>query len=162
MNKQLITNMVLKSWYSSVKRTSALFDKLSDEEMLMEIAPDRNRGIYLLGHLAAVHDLMLPLLNLGEPLYPELMATFIRTPDNPDVQAFPIAQLRQYWTAINSELEEQFSNLSNEEWLQKHNSVSAEDFAKEPHRNRLNVLLSRTNHLGYHLGQLALLKSKNL
>jgi hypothetical protein len=37
-------------------------------------------------------------------------------------------------------------------------TVSPEDFAKEPHRNRLNVLISRTNHMANHIGQLLLLK----
>ena len=33
-----------------------------------------------------------------------------------------------------------------------------EDFIKEPHRNKLNIILTRTTHLSYHTGQLALLK----
>lgn len=159
MNDQILTKMVLDSWYSTVKRADALFEKLTDQEMLNEVAPNRNRGIYLLGHLTAVNDMMLPLLNLGEPMYPELMVSFIRTPDNPEVQPFPVTQLRQYWKTINSELQKHFDNLNADEWLQKHNSISAEDFAKEPHRNKLNVVLSRTNHISYHLGQLAFLKS---
>lgn len=159
MDNQLITNMVLNSWYSNIKRADALLEKLTDEEMLKEVAPNRNRGIYLVGHLAAVHDMMLPLLNLGDPLYPELMATYIRTPDDANVQPFSITELRQYWTKINSELQKQFDKLTAAQWLEKHNSVSDEDFAKEPHRNKLNVVLSRTNHLNYHLGQLAFLKS---
>jgi len=42
--------------------------------------------------------------------------------------------------------------------LHKHTSVSEEDFAKEPHRNRLNVLTTRTTHLASHYGQLIFLK----
>ena len=38
------------------------------------------------------------------------------------------------------------------------NNATDEDFAKEPARNKLSVLLNRTNHLAYHLGQLRLLK----
>jgi len=34
--------------------------------------------------------------------------------------------------------------------------VSEEDFAKEPHRNRFTMLLGRTAHLGFHLGQAVL------
>jgi hypothetical protein len=44
-------------------------------------------------------------------------------------------------------------------WFAKHNAVSAEDFAKEPHRNKLNVLITRTIHQGYHLGQMNYLKA---
>jgi hypothetical protein len=36
--------------------------------------------------------------------------------------------------------------------------VSEEDFAKEPHRNRFTLLLSRTGHLAFHLGQVVLVK----
>jgi len=38
------------------------------------------------------------------------------------------------------------------DWLARHTAVSEEDFAKDPSRNRFAVLLSRTNHLSYHLG----------
>jgi hypothetical protein len=49
-----------------------------------------------------------------------------------------------------------FASLSASEWLQKHTAVSEEEFAKDPLRNRFAILLSRTNHLAYHLGQTAL------
>jgi short-subunit dehydrogenase len=45
---------------------------------------------------------------------------------------------------------------TNSDWAQKHTHVSAEDFAANPHRNRLSILLSRTSHVAYHLGQTAL------
>jgi hypothetical protein len=35
-------------------------------------------------------------------------------------------------------------------------AVSEEDFAKDASRNRFAILLSRTNHLSYHLGQAVL------
>lgn len=153
----MVIKMVLHSWFSTVKRTDKLFDSLSDEEMIQEVAPNRNRAIYLLGHLASVHDMMLPLLNLGESQFPELLSSFIRTPDDASNQKFTVTELRESWKVANANLAEQFEKLSDEEWLEKHTSVSEEDFAKEPHRNKLNVLISRTNHLSYHLGQLALI-----
>jgi len=42
--------------------------------------------------------------------------------------------------------------------LLSYKGFSAEDFAKEPHRNKLNIIISRTSHLQYHTGQIALLK----
>ena len=38
--------------------------------------------------------------------------------------------------------------------------VSEEDFEREPHRNRFGVLLGRTAHLAYHMGQAALVRPK--
>ena len=43
-------------------------------------------------------------------------------------------------------------------WLGRHMSVSPEDFVKEPHRNKLNVLINRTGHMANHIGQMNLLK----
>ena len=58
------TQMIIESWNITVNRTTELLDKLSDEELMRPVAPNRNRGIYLLGHITAAHDSMLPLLGL--------------------------------------------------------------------------------------------------
>lgn len=151
------TQMIIESWNITVKRVYDLLVKLSDEELMKVVSPNRNRGIYLLGHLTAANDSMLPLLGFREPMLPELKDCFLRNPDNLEALPFTITDLRQKWIAVDDELKKHFNNLSTEDWLQKHTAISDEDFAKEPHRNRLNVLLSRTNHLSYHQGQLALL-----
>jgi hypothetical protein len=36
------------------------------------------------------------------------------------------------------------------DWFSRHMLVSPEDFAKEPHRNKLNVIINRTNHMANH------------
>jgi ribose 1,5-bisphosphokinase PhnN len=46
--------------------------------------------------------------------------------------------------------------MSWSDWAQRHSAVSEEDFAKDASRNRFAILLSRTNHLSYHLGQAVL------
>ena len=160
-SETIFIKMVLDAWSTHIKRADELFNSLSDEQLMKEIAPGRNRGIYLLGHLAAVHDRILPLLELGNPLYPELWDPFVERPDK-EVTELPATQtLRQYWKEINTNLAGNMSTLSPEAWFQKHASVSSDDFAKEPHRNKLNIIFNRTNHLANHLGQLLLLKSKD-
>ena len=157
-SEDLFIKMVLDAWQTHIKRTDELLYSLSDEQLMNEIAPGRNRGVYLLGHLAAVHDRIPLLLELGNPLYPELWHTFVEKPDK-EVTELPATQaLRQHWKEINLNLAGNMQSLLPEAWFKKHSSVSAEDFAKEPHRNRLSVLLNRTNHLSYHYGQLAFLK----
>ncbi|WP_217604994.1 DinB family protein [Chitinophaga sp. GbtcB8] len=157
---QLFIKIALHAWEMNIKRTTAIFDSLTDEQLLTEIAPGRNRGIYILGHLVAVHDMMLPLLDLGQRQYLQLDEAFISNPDKAITDLPPVQDLRAYWTSINQILREQFNKLTPEEWLQKHTMISDEDFAKEPHRNRLSVLLNRTNHNAYHQGQLAWAKNK--
>ena len=55
-------------WKTQIDRADKLFGTLSSEEVLGEIAPGRNRVLYLWGHLTAIHDAMLPLLGMGERL----------------------------------------------------------------------------------------------
>jgi len=157
--KQLAVKMAIDLWNSRLKATDELINSLTDEQLQKEVSQGRNRGIYLLGHLTAVHDAMLPLLGFEKPLYPELAETFLTKPDK-TVAELPLAKdLRAYWKNVNSKLAEHYSKLKPEEWFEKHTAVSAEDFAKEPHRNRLNVVMGRTVHLSSHLGQLVFLKN---
>jgi hypothetical protein len=155
---ELFVATVLSNWELALKRINALFDRHTDADLQKPIAPGKNRVIYLLGHLVAIHDNMVPLLGLGDKRYPDLDAPFIHNPDNLETKLPSAAELRQQWKEINTFLTEGLRGWKPEEWLQKHTAVSAEDFAKEPHRNRLNIVLSRTGHVSYHAGQLALLK----
>jgi len=79
--QNLFVKMGLQAWEINTKRATALFSGFTDEGLFQEIAPGKNRVIYLLGHLTAVHDRMLPLLGLGERLYPQLDEAFISNPD---------------------------------------------------------------------------------
>ena len=150
--------LVFESFKSNLKRATKLLSELSDENLIQEIAPNKNTGHYLIGHLIAVHDNMLPLLGLGDSLYPDLVEVFIKNPDKSALEKPSIAQLRQQWKEVHALLLAKLESLTFEQLLEKHTAVSEADFVKEPHRNRLNVLLSRANHLSYHFGQLALLK----
>lgn len=158
MDSTLFIATVLANWETAINRATVYFDKCSDADLLKPIAPGKNRVIYLLGHLTAVSDRMLPLLGLGERHYPHLDDLFVVKPDDPGAAMPSGAELRKQWRDINKELTEKLRTWKPEEWLMKHESVSAEDFAKEPHRNRLSVVLSRTGHVSYHHGQLALVK----
>ncbi len=158
MEQQLPIKIVLDSWYTTISRANELFNSLTEEQLQNEVSPGRNTGTYLLGHLTAVHDRMLPLLGLGAQRFPQLDDVFLTSPDKSGKSKPSITELRAYWKEVNEALAASFRNMQPAEWLQKHTSVSEVDFVKEPHRNRLNVLISRTNHLSSHYGQLLFLK----
>ena len=146
----------LKAWKTQIERADKLFGSLSSEEVLREIAPGRNRLIYLWGHLTAIHDAMLPLLGLSERLHPEFDAAFVSNPDKSRADIPSHEQVRRAWNVVNAELWKGFDRMSSSDWVQRHSAVTEEDFAKDASRNRFAVLLSRTNHLSYHLGQAVL------
>ena len=154
--EQLTVTIILASWKNTVGRADKVFSELTERQFLQEVAPGRNRILYLLGHLTAVHDGLHTILGLGERLHSELDGIFISRPDKETEPLPSISELTKYWREVNSSLSEKFGRLLPEEWLQRHMAMSEEDYAKDPTRNRLSVLLSRTNHLSYHLGQVML------
>ncbi len=151
----------LRSWKNNVDRAGTFFGALSQEELQREIAPGKNRLIYLWGHLTAVNDRMVAILGIGERLHPELDAMFVSNPDKTiDLRLAPV-KLKQIWDEVNETLWTGICNLSPSEWLEKHTAVSNADFIREPHRNRFAVLLGRTAHLAYHFGQAVLAKQES-
>jgi hypothetical protein len=156
--KQIMVKMVLDRWYSLLKVFDTILDSVSDEQLQKEVSKGKNRGIYLFGHLIAVHDDMMPILNFGEKLFPQLEEPFLNLPDKATSVIPTAKELREMWKKQNEVLNKKFESLKPDEWFEKHNSISADDFAKEPHRNKLNVMITRISHLSYHSGQLALLK----
>jgi len=157
-NREVFIKMVLSAWETQNGNFNQLLDSLTVEQLSEEIAPGRNTGIYLLGHLAAISDAMLPLLGFGEKLYPQLENIFINNPDKAGLEKPPVAELKNCLGAVNKKLSESIQATSADEWFTRHMAVSEEDFAKEPHRNKLNVIINRTNHMANHLGQMLLLK----
>lgn len=158
MNEKLFVDVALSSWNLVTGRADAIFASLTDDQLQQEFVPGRNRISYLLGHLAAVHDGMLPLLGLGERLHPELDEPFLKQPDRAIEPVPAPAQLRAYWVEVQSALNKGFTTLAPTDWLQRHNAMSDEDYAKDPTRNKLAILINRTNHVSYHLGQIKLHK----
>jgi len=154
----LLTTTALNSWKLVIGRLEAGLAPATDEQLQEHVAPGKNRLQYLVGHLAAVHDRMFPLLGLGERLYPQLDDVYLTNPDGTHPDPLSGGELKKAFAEVNGKLTAAFEALTPQEWLQKHTSVSDEDFAKDPSRNRLAVLLSRTNHASFHSGQAVLAK----
>jgi len=156
--KTILTRIALNAWQLQVDRCSKFISELPDEQLLKEIAPGKNRGIYLVGHLVAIHDAMPVILGFGKKEYPDLQAIFVEAPDKKIEKIPSVSELRQQWTAVHERLKNEFAKMPVEDWFSRHESMTDADFEKEPTRNKLSVLLTRTNHLAYHFGQLRLLK----
>ncbi len=158
--KTIFIKMTLSAWDTYNTRLNKLIDTLSDEQLIAETAPGRNTGIYLLGHLIAVSDGLFPILGFGERLYPKLDKIFLETPDKSGLEMPSINELKEYWKKVNTKLTDHIIRMPADEWFTRHNNVSEADFANEPHRNKLNIIINRTNHTSYHLGQLVYLAKK--
>jgi len=158
--KTVFIKMAISAWDGYNARVSKLLETLSDEEFLAETAPGRNTGIYLFGHLVAVSDALFPILGFGERLYPELDNIFVNNPDKSGHPMPSINDLKDYWSKVNAKLSDNIGKMREDDWFTRHNNVSEADFIKEPHRNKLNIILNRTSHTSYHLGQMVYLAKK--
>jgi hypothetical protein len=101
---------------------------------------------------------MFPMLGLGERLHPELDEAYITNPDRAIADPVSASDLKNAWTEVKEKLTASFEGFSPEDWLEKHTAVSDEEFAKDPTRNRLAVVMSRTNHVSFHSCQAVLAK----
>jgi hypothetical protein len=150
-----LVDSALRNWSQQIERANNLFAQRTEPQLLLEIVPGKNRLIYVWGHLTSINDALIPLLGFGARLHPELDAMFVKNPDR-GVPIVSARDLKHHWDEINERLGTEFAKLSPSEWAQKHTTVSEEDFQKEPHRNRFTVLLGRTGHMAYHIGQAVL------
>jgi len=157
-NEEILGVTILNSWKLVISRFNKTLSELSDEQLQKQVAPGRNRVFYIVGHLLAIHDRMFPLLGLGERLHPELAEIYITNSDKALADPLSPTELRREWSEVNDKLTAAFERFTLEDWLQKHTAVSDEDFAKDPARNRLAIVMNRTNHASYHSGQVVLAK----
>jgi hypothetical protein len=153
---ELLVATVVSSWKQVVNRLDERLASLDDKQLERQVAPNKNRLLYLLGHLTAVHDRMLPLLAIGERLHPELDEAYLSNPDRTIADPLSAADLKKAWSQVNAAITSEVEKFSGDDWLKKHTAVSDEDFSKDPTRNRLAVFLNRTNHASFHTGQVAL------
>ena len=66
INPALFVTMALSNWDLQNDRLQKVLTELTNEQLAGHTAPGRNTGRYLLGHLTAVHDAMLPLLGFRD------------------------------------------------------------------------------------------------
>ena len=158
---EVFAQTALASWKINLGHLDKLLAGFSDDDLQKEIAPGKNRIYYLVGHLAAVHDRMFPLLRLGARKHEDLDDDFLTNPDRSRPDRLSAAAVRQVYNEINTTLTRAMEGLSAEAWLERHDAITPEDFAKEPLRNRLAVLLSRTAHVHFHTGQIRLAVRKD-
>jgi hypothetical protein len=153
---ETLIQSALKVWKLNEVRFARTFHPLTEAELQKEVAPERNRLLYIWGHIVAVNDALFPLLGIGPKLYPEMDEIFIRKPDRSSPDIYSGEQVKEASTRINAMLWDTFTGWKVTDWLAPHTEVKPEEFAADPSRNRFSVMVNRTAHVAYHLGQAVL------
>ncbi len=79
--EQTFVDSALHNWRSNMDRAGKFFGSLTPEELELQVAPSRNRLIYIWGYLTALNDAILPLFGFGARCYPHLDKMFVTHPD---------------------------------------------------------------------------------
>jgi uncharacterized damage-inducible protein DinB len=149
-------NICLLQWETYNRRMQKVIDTISQENFHKPITPDGNSPSWVLGHLVDTDDALLELFGIRKRLFPELNTVYHHERDTNQKGHLTKEELTSKWKSVLDELDRAFKSMSENEWLGRHTAVSEEDFKKEPHRNKLNVMLSRVAHKASHLGQIAM------
>jgi hypothetical protein len=133
-----------------------VFDTITDENFNKPIVANGNSPSWLLGHLTDADDALIELFGLGTRVHPELKAIYHHERGSNQSGHLTKSELLTKWKTISGVLDKAFKSWNESDWMKRHTAVSEADFMKEPHRNRLNVMLSRVGHKASHLGQIAM------
>ena len=135
-----------------------VMDTLSEENFHKPVVAGGNSPSWLLGHLVDTDDALLELFGIRGRMFPELDKIYHHERGTNQSGHLTRGELNTKWKAILTELDQAFKAMSEAGWHGRHTAVSEEDFKKEPHRSKLNVMLSRVGHKASHLGQIAMQK----
>jgi uncharacterized damage-inducible protein DinB len=151
-------DIALLQWTQYNKRMEKVMTSTPEAIFHQPIIEGGNSPSWILGHLIDTDDALLELLGVSKRLFPELGVIYHHERGKNQQNHLSKVELLSKWKLILAEFDKAFATWNEEEWMKKHSAVSAEDFAKEPQRNKLNVLLTRVTHKASHLGQIAMLK----
>lgn len=146
----------LLQWTTYNMRMQKIIDSIGEQNFNSPVSPNGNSPSWLFGHLADTDDKLLELFGIRSRLYPELEKIYHHERGINQTGHLSKQDLNAKWKAISAELDRAFKSWSESDWMSKHTAVTEDDFKKEPHRNRLNVMLSRVGHKASHLGQVAM------
>lgn len=147
-------DICLLQWDVYNRRMLKTLDAISEEDLHKPIVPGGNSPSWLMGHLADTDDALLELFGIRNRMFPELAKIYHHERGTNQVGHLSKEELTTKWKAIIAELDRAFKSWNESDWHSRHMVVSEEDFKKEPHRNKLNVMLSRVTHKASHLGQI--------
>ena len=150
-------DICLLQWNTYNRLMQKSFDGLSDENYFKQIVPNGNSPSWIMGHLVDTDDKLLELFGIRDRMFPELATIYHHERGTNQVNHLSKDELIVKWKSISGELDRAFKSWTEADWHSRHTAVSEEDFKKEPHRNKLNVMLSRVEHKASHLGQVAML-----
>lgn len=147
-------------WKSMVSWVNMYLNGLDDEDLKMELTPNGNHGVWILGHLIASEDDLSEYLGKDPMLFPAYQDIFKQGSKLQTVEAYPaIDLLRDQWKQVCDKNMDIYQKLTDVELTEPHEKIEGkieDDYFKTKEGCIKNWIL----HQMHHAGQLAALRAK--
>lgn len=149
-------------WATMIHWISNTLKNLSDDDLARCIAPNRNHGVWILGHLIQSEDELAVYLGKDAYLFPEYEAIFgMGSPLLPADQYPPLNLLREQWAQVVARNRTVLANFTDAEWNEPHTFIdSGNPLDKDFFKTKGRCLAIWNLHQTLHLGQLNTLLTK--
>lgn len=153
-------NVYFDFWKSMVGWVNMYLNGLDNEDLKMELTPNGNHGVWILGHLIASEDDLSEYLGKGVMLFPDYQNMFKQKSQVQEVGKYPaIDLLRDHWQQVCNKNKDIYLKLTDSELTEAHEKIDGnieDDFFKTKEGCIKNWIL----HQMHHAGQLAVLRTK--
>ncbi|MBP9095220.1 MAG: DinB family protein [Ignavibacteria bacterium] len=152
-----VSKILAKQYVESVGWTDWILRTLSDADLKLEIAPGKNHGVWILGHLIACEDDFTLFMGKGELSLPKYQELFGEGSKLLPVENYPpVSDLREKWNDLIRRNKKVYDNLNDIELIETQAQIEKNDFWK----TKEDIAVHWQHHLMYHAGQLGILTSK--
>lgn len=153
-----VSKLLTKQYVDSAGWADWIISSLSEDDLKKEIAPGRNHGVWLLGHLITCEDDFALFMGKGEITYPAYHDMFAEeTKPLPFENYPPVSEMREKWKEMLKKNKKIYDELRDEELHEAQAQLKGEnDFCK----TKEDVAVHWQLHLMYHAGQLGMLVPK--
>ncbi len=154
---QYKTSLLLAQYKNMTSWVNMFLKKLSDDDLKLEIAPGRNHGVWLLGHLIVSDDDLSLYMGKDPMLYPEYSDIFGPKSILKPAEEYPAVKiLREQWNNVIEKNIKIYSELTDEELAEPHAMVKG-NIEDDYFKTKENCAINWLNHQMYEAGQLGIL-----
>ena len=153
-----ITDVFAKQYDVMVEWVNGVLSGLADEDFNLELAPGKNNGVWILGHLIVCDDDFSEYMGKDEILYPQYIELFGQHTKVQSPEKYPsVKELRESWKKVCEKNVKVYKQITDEELKEDHALVkNAED---DYFKTKENIIMHWQLHEMYHAGQLAVILS---
>lgn len=157
--ENILSKQFEKQYDMMLEWVDGFLNSLSDDDFKTELAPGKNHGVWLFGHIIVCDDDFSVYMGKGELLYPEIAEVFAQGSKLMPVEKYPpVKELKDQWKKVCEKNKKIYSELIDKELSEPHAMVK--DFETDYFKTKERVVIAWQFHQVYHAGQLGVLVSK--